>query len=159
MTRAAMLLLPLLFLAACAGDDGSANSCGPLPDSCQCDVSDCGTASCQKPCICSGGQWQPSVCEAGTPDAGQSCPNAIASDENCGACVKNWGSGASYCAASCSADIDCAGMTSAWGSEPLVCHPDGYCTGTCTTSADCYLGDNVDYSCDDGRCTVCINCY
>jgi len=102
---------------------------------------------------------RPDAGSAAVPDAGQSCPNAIASDENCGACLKNWGSGASYCAAGCSADADCAGMTSAWGAETLVCHPDGYCTRTCDAAADCYLGDGVDHTCDDGRCTVCIDCY
>ncbi len=102
---------------------------------------------------------RPDAGSAVLPDAGQECPNAIASDENCGPCLKHWGSGASYCASGCSADADCAGMTSAWGGEPLVCHPDGYCTRSCTTPADCYLGDNVDYTCDDNRCTVCIDCY
>ncbi len=106
-----------------------------------------------------GSSNQPDAGQAGQADAGQRCPNAIASDENCGACLKAWGSGASYCAAGCSADLDCAGMTSAWGSEPLVCHADGYCTRTCSAAADCYLGDGADYTCDDGRCTVCIDCY
>jgi len=94
-----------------------------------------------------------------SPDAGQECPNAIASDENCGGCLKDHGAGASYCAASCTGDDDCAGMTSGWGDVALVCHPDGYCTRGCSEAWECDLGDGGGHTCDDGRCTVCIDCY
>lgn len=168
MTRTAALLCFTLALAVgCAGDDDDDNldpTCGALPDGCGCTADACQYEGCYSPCYCDSdtGAWIATHCDPAPPDAGpdaQACPNAIASDENCAACMKDHGAGASYCAADCVTDNDCVGMSSGWGSVALRCHPNGYCTATCTTSADCILGDGVDYACDDGRCSACLGCF
>jgi hypothetical protein len=164
MSRAVLIVVSVLAAAGCADDGaGQGSPCGELPDRCACLDWECQYGGCETGCYCDTDrrEWTEVVCDPLPPDAGATvCPNAIASDESCGGCLKDHGAGASYCAASCSADEQCAGLSNAWGVPDMVCHPDGgYCTRSCTEAWECDLGDGVDYSCDDGRCTVCIDCF
>jgi hypothetical protein len=129
----------------------------PPPEECR-EV--CAAGSC---CDCvetdtGGREWA----SAGFVDCARpSCPNYIASDENCGSCLKDWGSGASYCADACASDDDCVDATNPWAQEglSLVCHPDGYCTRPCETDTDCFLAVGQEYTCDaSGACSFCVNC-
>jgi hypothetical protein len=161
------------------GDASGPAACGDLPDECLMVCPDvslefcvfepyppppvceelCAAGSC---CDCAlndtgGREWLRSFVDCARP----TCPNSIASDENCGDCVKNWGSGASYCADPCTTDDQCIYATNPWADEglSLVCHPDGYCTRPCETDADCFLTVGDDYTCDpSGACSFCIDC-
>ena len=128
----------------------------PPPEECE---GVCGAGSC---CACvewdTGPEWETTFIDC----AGPSCPNAIASDENCGNCMKNWGSGASYCADHCRRDEDCLHADNPWASSDLalVCHPDGYCTRPCTMDGECTLTPGDSYACGpSGACSFCVDCY
>ena len=128
----------------------------PPPEQCQ---EICATGSC---CSCveletNRPEWATTFIDCTRP----SCPNAIASDENCGSCMKDWGSGASYCADPCTTDEECTYAENPWASIglSLVCHPDGYCTRPCATDDECSLTGTDSYTCDpSGACSFCVDC-
>ena len=95
-----------------------------------------------------GTERKDAAADLGTDSSPAGCPNAIASDEDCGACVKERG-GASYCGDICDETEDCVDKTNP-NTEPLVCHPEGrYCTWPCTNDLDCFITGDED--CDEAR--------
>ncbi len=143
-----------LNLSACAYE--------PYPPSGEC-LEVCAAGSC---CSCAeteggGHEWATTYIDCSRPSP-PSCPNNIASDENCGNCTKNWGAGASYCADRCETDDDCIDAENPWASSnlTLVCHPSGYCTRPCSTDRECTLSMSDSYTCDpSGACSFCVDCF
>jgi hypothetical protein len=161
------------------GDSSGPAACGELPDECfmvcpNVSLEYCVFEPYPPPPVCSEVCATGSCCDCALTDSGgrewrrtfvdcarPTCPNNIASDEDCFDCVKDWGSGASYCADGCTSDEQCIYSTNPWADEglSLVCHPDGYCTRPCETDADCFLTVGDEYICDpSGACSFCIDC-
>jgi hypothetical protein len=146
------MLCPDLNLSTCAHEPY------PPPPACE---EICGAGSCVTCGETEPGQprWETTYIDCASP----TCPNSIASDEDCSlaSCMKDWGAGASYCADYCTSDEQCRNASNPWASRglSLVCHPDGYCTKPCTDDDECRLTGADSETCDEsGACSFCLDC-